>query len=43
MAQALKFMNYLGSKRNVSSENETNMEKKSKYSEYEFTIINLQK
>ena len=41
MAEASKFLSYFGSKREVSSENETNMEKKSKSSEYKFSIIKL--
>ena len=43
MAEASKFLSYFGSKRKVSSENETNMEKKSKSSEYKFSIIKLWK
>ena len=43
MAEASKFLSYCGSKRKVSSENETDMEKKSKSSEYKFSIIKLWK
>ena len=43
MAEASKFMSYFGSKRKAPSENETNTEKKSKSSEYEFSIIKLRK
>ena len=43
MAEASKFMSYFGSERKASSENETNTEKKSKSSEYKFSIIKLGK
>ena len=43
MAEASKFLSYFGSKRKASSENETNTEKKSKSSEYKFSIIKLRK
>ena len=43
MAEASKSMSYFGSKRKASSGNETNTKKKSKSSQYKFSIIKLRK
>ena len=43
MAEAPKFLSYFGSRIKASSENKTNMEKNSKSSEFEFSIIKLQR